>query len=363
MIIQHYHTRYLTPSSNLKIKYRVTIVLLICFQIAVNNFAQNKSLENHGWFVTTIKHLEKNIDIANERITRYENEIAKCDKTIATSEKLINLAREKGNSEAEKVASDALVKSKGAKDKNVKLLESAKNLKRQSEYIFASVKRELSISSSSKSIEALTLNYSGNISVQKSNGEQYSISDSGGSLLENGDLISTSANGKIELQLLEGRGNLLLGENSKLKFSNSDSLDAVDFINGKVKIAVEKIDNFEKRIKEAYEKVKQDVGSLPESYEQFMNRQRAKMKKKFEVRIRAAGTASIRGTEFIVVSDNNIGAGLIVLEGEVEMNSKDGLKTVMIKANQKGVFDSEGNLLEPQNIDLKTIENWWVENE
>lgn len=362
MIIKHFQHFHLKHSSNLKIIIRAVIVLLICLQVTVNNFAQKKSADNNGWLVTTIKLLEKNIDRANERITHCENEIVKCDRTIASSEKLINLAREKGNSEAEKVAIDALVKSKGAKDKNLKLLASAKNLKRQSEFIFSSVKRELSNNTSSKKTEALTLNYSGYISVQKSNGEQYTVNDSKGYLLEGGDVISTYAGGKIELQFLEGRGNLLLGENSRLKFSNNDSVDVVDFVNGKVKIAVEKIDSFEKKMKEAYENFKSDVGSLPESYEQFMNRQRAKMKKKFEVRIHSYGTASIRGTEFIVVSDNK-GAELIVLEGEVEIKSSDGLKTLMIKTNQKGVFDIDDNLSEPQDIDLKTIEKWWVENE
>lgn len=87
------------------------------------------------------------------------------------------------------------------------------------------------------------------------------------------------------------------------------------------------------------------------------------MKKKFEVRIRTSGTASIRGTEFIVVSESNKGAELIVLEGEVEIKSNDGMKTVMIKANQKGVFDNEDNLFEPQDIDPRRIEDWWVESE
>jgi hypothetical protein len=52
-----------------------------------------------------------------------------------------------------------------------------------------------------------------------------------------------------------------------------------------------------------------------------------------------------------------------VIEGAVEMKSKDGLKTVMINAGQKGISDIDGNLTEPENIDLKTIEKWWIENE
>jgi len=165
------------------------------------------------------------------------------------------------------------------------------------------------------------------------------------------------------MQFLEGRGNLFIGENSTLKFNKPDSIDIVDVIKGKVKFAVQKTEEFEKELKELYEEYKQKVETIPESYEQFIKRYQAKMKKKFDVRIRSSGTASIRGTEFIVVSDNNKGAELIVLEGIVEMKSKDGLKTVLINASQKGVFDIDGNLSEPENIDLTKIEEWWTDEE
>lgn len=362
MFLQEFNPGYLNPSLNLKIKCQLILVLLIFFQVNVNNFAQKNSTENNDWLVTTIKHLEKNISTASEKITHYQNEILKCDKTIATSEKLINLARDKGNSEAEKVAKDALVKSKSAKDKNMKLLDSAKNLKRQSEQILASIKKELSISSGSKKIEALTLSYSGKITIKKNNGDQNTISDSRGSLLESGDVLSTSTDSEIELQFLKGRGNLFLGENSNLKFSKNDSVDVVDFIGGKVKIAVEKIESFEKRTREEYEKLKQDIGSLPESYEQFFNRMRAKMKKKFEIRTGSGGGA-IRGTEFIVNHNDKTGTELIVLEGSVEMFSKDRAKTIILESGQKGIINSKGQLSDPLNIDLKSIDKWWNDDE
>jgi len=347
----------------MKINIRLIKIFLLLIIFCNNNFSQNYSDQNKALLLKTILQLEKNITNADKNIQRYEKEIVKCDKTIGTSEKIIGLAREQGNADAEKVAKNALLKSTTAKEKNIKLLNSAKLKKNQSERILASVKSKFSINAKNEPVvEAVALSYYGDITILKNNGEQFKLNDIQSSLLETGDFITTSDNSKVELQFLEGRGNINIGENTKLKFNKQDSTDVVEVIKGKVKLGVQKIDEYEKELKEEYEKYKKTITSIPESYEQFIKRWQAKMRKKFEVRYRG-GTCSIRGTEFIVYANDDNNTEIIVLEGTVEMKSTNGLNTILINEGQKGMVNDAGVLSEPIQIDITKLEKWWEDEE
>jgi len=209
------------------------------------------------------------------------------------------------------------------------------------------------------------LNYYGDITILKNNGEQLKLSDTQNSLLENGDVITTSQNSKIELQFLEGRGNITVGENTKLKFSKQDSTDLVDMIKGKVKLGVKRIDEYEKELIDEYEEYKKDIQVIDKSLEQTFGYIRAKTKKyanKFEVRTPTVAVA-IRGTEFLVNSNDDLSTEIIVLEGTVEMKAINGNKTILINAGQKGIVNGEGILSEPTQIDVTKLEKWWEDEE
>jgi FecR protein len=338
----------------------IVLSIINCFQFL---YSQDNLNQNYILLLGTIIKLENSISKADEYIRVYENAILKCEKTIASSEKIISLAREKGNTEAEKVAGDALLKSTDAKEKNIKLLNSAKLRKKQSEIILASVKNKVSVNSKNSPLfDAVALNYYGEITILKQDGKQFKLNDTQSSLLEAGDIITTSQNSKIELQFLEGRGNMTIGENTKLKFNKQDSTDVVDLIKGEVKLGVEKIDEYENDLLEQYEKYKQTVTSIPESYEQFIISLRAKYRKKFEVRTPSFAIA-VRGTEFLVYNNEKIGSEIIVLEGTVEMKSTNGLNAILINAGQKGTVNEEGILSEPTQIDITKLEKWWEDEQ
>ena len=110
----------------MKINMRLITIFLTMILSFNYTFAQEYSYRENILLLSTILKLEKNITKSVEDIRRYENAILKCERTITTSEKIIGLAQEKGNLEAEKVAKDALLKSSEAKEKNIRLLNSAK---------------------------------------------------------------------------------------------------------------------------------------------------------------------------------------------------------------------------------------------
>jgi len=75
LIPNNFNIYQINLSTQMITKLKIIIVLLISVQFAVNSFAQKKSADNNVLVVTTIKHLEKNIVTADERIIRYESEI------------------------------------------------------------------------------------------------------------------------------------------------------------------------------------------------------------------------------------------------------------------------------------------------
>jgi hypothetical protein len=99
-------------------KYLIQLVIpliLFFFIISVNSFAQDKN----KWLVDQIFRFETELDEMKTRIQKMDNDIDKNDASIKRSENIIALAQQKGNSQAEKVAQDALQNAKDAKQKNI----------------------------------------------------------------------------------------------------------------------------------------------------------------------------------------------------------------------------------------------------
>ena len=315
-------------------KYVIMISIFALLQSL--NYAQENSNQTNNLISNTIKKLEKDILLYAEDIRRHESEINKCEKKITDSEKLIALSREKGNTKAEQVAKDALAQLTTAKEKNLLLLNREISKKKQVEKNILYLKNSLAANSAGLSlVNSVVLKYSGDVNIIKENKKQFRVNETDASLLESGDLISTSQNSKVELQFLEGRGNLVIGENSGLKFSETDSLDIIDFMKGKVKLGVQKLEEFEKE------------------YKKFIK----KHHKKFDIRTPSAVT-SVRGTEFIIETSHE-STYITVIEGSVEMKLLNDYKTILINAGERGMVNKEGILSDIIKIDLSELENWW----
>lgn len=332
------------------------IIIILLFTTFHQASAQEASGNSNTVLLTAILKLEHNLNNVNDKIKLYENSIVRCNNTITTSTSIINSARESGNKEAEKVANDALQKSIDNKKKNIDLLNSARLQKKKYETNLSKLKEEIqSESKNKKQNSAVLIKYSGDISITKSNGNKFKLDEESFPLLEPGDEITTSENSKVELQFLEGRGEMVLGEKSSLKLNENDSTVVLDFKTGKVQLNVSSVEEFSKYLEE------QKEFSLNKEIEKYFDRIRAKWQKKFEVR-RGSGTGGLRGTEFITNAYDKA-TEFIVIEGCVELRSDIGQKTILINAGQKGVIDNEGKLSEPQDIDLTTLENWWADEE
>jgi len=340
------------------------LFLLIFYGIS---FAQDSEVQKSNWLLGVVFKLENMRDKAIADMQKYEGDIQKCDTTISKSDNIVRLAQQKGNVKAEKIAREASLKAQEAKIKNKDRKNSAELNKKRVEFALATVKNALSNAlSQPQKIKSVITKYSGRVEIQKENGETFDSGKNQPVFLEKGDTIQTYGNSSAELQLLEGRGSLKVGEYSKVKMEADDAgTEVMNMIQGKVNISVEKLENYQKMMEEKIKAYKEDLKTVKDEIKQKIvdeceSTKKAVLKfaKKFEVRTENAVVAD-RGTQFLVYEDEKTGTEMIVLEGSVEMKGTKGKKTIIVNAGYKGTATKDAVLLEPQKIDLSKIERWW----
>jgi len=110
--------------------------------------AQMTDTERNNWLLGVIFKLETMKEKAAAEILKYENEVARCDNRISSSEKILKLARQTGNAQAEAVAGEAIRKAQAARVLNEKNAISAGRNKKRAETALAHIK------SGGKNVEA-----------------------------------------------------------------------------------------------------------------------------------------------------------------------------------------------------------------
>ena len=343
----------------------VFIVSLSCFPIA---HAQMTGTERSNWLLGVIFKLENMRDKAIADIQKYEGDIQKCENTISKSDNIVRLAQQKGNVKAEIIAREASLKAQEAKIKNKEQKNSAELNKKKAEFALATVKNELSNAlSQPQKIKSVITNYSGRVEIQKENGETFDFGKNQPVFLEKGDFIMTYGNSSAELQFLEGRGSLKVGEYSRVKMEEDDAgTQVMNMIQGKVNISVEKLENYQKMMEEKIKAYKEDLKTVKDAtkqeklnvYENYLEGLKLRVKKKFEVHTNTT-VMTVRGTQFLVYEDEKTGTEIIVLGGSVEMRGTKGEKTIIVNAGYKGTATKGGILSDPEKIDLSKIERWW----
>jgi len=346
--------------------YILPVLLLLVFYGI--SFAQDAEVQKSNWLLGVMFKLENMRDKAIADIQKYEGDIQKCENTISKSDNIVRLAQQKGNVQAEIIAREASLKAQKAKMMNRDKKNSAELNKKRAENALATVKNELSSAlSQPKKIKSVITNYSGRVSIQKENGEIIDFGKNQTSLLEKGDAIQTYGNSSAELQFLEGRGSLKIGEYSRVKMEEDDAgTHVMNMIQGKVNISVEKVENYQKMMEEKIKAYKEDLRTVNDAtkqeklnaYENYLKGLKLRWKKKFEVHTNTT-VMTVRGTQFLVYEDETKGTELIVLEGIVEMRGIKGDKTIVVEEGYKCTATKGGILSDPEKIDIANLERWW----
>lgn len=321
-------------------------------------------------------------DEAVADIQRYEGEIHKCIVTIGKCENIIGLARQKGNAEAERIAGDALAKARQAKLKNEELKNSAALRKKRAEIALANVRNLLAKQLDEKAeIRSVVTGLTGRAVIfSKRLNESIPVEDANAAFLEPGDEIWTYGNSSVQMQFLDGRGTLKLGEYSKFRMEeDKQGKQIINILKGKIYIGLDKLDDYQKMMEEKIRRYKSDtalvkdevVGKLVEEHEKLQERlEKAKkggyrstsllwpLLPGYEFRTPCIVLA-IRGTKFMVFEDEKTGTEVIVLEGAVELKAIKGEKTFIVDAGYRILATKDGVISKPEKIDLKKIKRLW----
>lgn len=334
-------------------KISLTLLLLIvCF-----SFLFARQNPNGGFLLSTILKLEKNRDAIKQDIQFYENEIRQADSNIQKAENILQRAREQNNAKAEQIAQNAIALAKDAKAKNLSAKSAAQNQLLQIEFSLYTTKNEFSNPvPGMENYQAIMSAYTGQTTVQKSDGTTFTVDKTRPLFLKKGDILTTNSNSSLELQNLGGRGNVKLSENTKIEIGDDSEaeFEFIKLLKGKIEVAVENLEIFEKDLEKLIKSYEADLKTVKDEFKEkivkeFKSRKAKilKYRNKFEVRS-SYGAGAIRNTRFSVKADDFGNLEFIVSEGVVELSSPKSEKKIEVKAGEKAVISKDGIISKPE---------------
>lgn len=296
------------------------------------------------------------VDRVAADLQKINRDIQENDRIIKKAEDIIALARQADNKEAESAARDALLNAQASKKKNEAARARLELARTRAAAAYAAIKNRFSASQGGgrdSQIRGFVSNYTGRVQVSKKNGDYFELENENPGLLEPGDSIMTYGSSGAEIQTLDGRGTVQLGEYSEFKLQEDTAeKQVVELVRGKIYSAVDKADDLIKILRDQSERYAEELGKSVADAEKWFRR---KFVKKFEMRTSCGGGA-VRGTKFSVELKNGEEAEFAVHEGAVEVSDLRGEKTVLVEAGFKVVATKNG-ISEPAKIG--EIVKWW----
>jgi len=302
------------------------ICLVIGLFFATIVFAQDAETQKKNWLLGVIFKLEKMRDDAVVKIKNTDVQIRAAENTIRKAEEIIRLSIEQRDSEAERIARQALDTAQKAKAKAQEVKRIAELRKLRAEKSIARVRNLLAeLVSANVKVKSVVTDHSGKVEYSSRKDHKWApLEKDKAGYLESGDAIRTGHNGRAEAYFLDGEGVVRLGPNSSFALEEDMSgQQIIEFPKGFIQLEAEK-----------YFKVR-----TPNTW------------------------VTVRGTELLLSEVEDKGTELIVFKGIVELSDLKGRKTVIVKAGYKTKVPVNGIPLKPYKVDLTRIQRWWEETE
>ena len=348
--------------SILKRSCLVGLALVILFPGGWTSAAQEAS-RNDGFLLGALFRTRDLIDRTSADLQKIDREIQENDRVIKKAEEIIVLAGQKNNKQAESVAREALLKAREARKKNDETRARLETAGTRSAAAYAAITNRLASNrgnGSNSRIQGLVAQHSGRVEIFKKNGEISYLDGNDPGFLELGDEMTTYGSSSADVQTLDGRGTVHLGEFSKIKIEEDNPQGQVlRLVQGKIYSAVEKMDDFTNMLQEKTKPFGSDfltVANVSEKeYEAVIKSLRARAQNKFEVRTPSWAMA-VRGTRFSVELKNEETTEITVFEGSVEAGDLKGEKRVLVEEGFKVIITKDG-ISAPQKI--TETDKWW----
>lgn len=279
--------------------------------------------------------------------------IRKADETIVKANSLIARAQNAGNKAAEGIALQALQKAQENKRQNeLKKLQIDKNIA----YIENRMAEHSGIDAK---IGGMVTSHSGRVRVisGKPPYEAVAMDSEHPGYFQEGDTIETYDNSRAQIQFLDGRGSMTIGELSRVKMEKKDSLsETISLAKGTIHTTVDKAEAFKEWAEKQAAMAADDPNKML-AYDFGAIRAWVKSKsKKFEVRT-GSGTASVRGTTFAMSADEAGTTIIELIEGEVAVTNVKTSAVTILKGGEKMTLSPEGTAhVESLKLSSKP---WW----
>jgi ferric-dicitrate binding protein FerR (iron transport regulator) len=348
--------------SILKRSSLIGLALVILLSGGWTSAAQETS-QNDGFLLSALFRTRGLIDRTTADLQKIDREIQENDRVIKRAEEIIVLAGQRNNKQAESVARDAQLKAREARKKNEDTKVRLELVRKRATASNGALKNRLASSLGggvNPPVKGMVSAYSGRVQVSKKSGETFELRADDPGLLEAGDAILTYGSSSAEVQALDGRGTVQLGEYSELKLQeDTPEKQVLELVRGKVYSAVDKADDFANMLQEETKQFGSDfltVANVSEKeYEAVIKSLRARAQKKFEIRA-PSWVMAVRGTKFTVELKNGETTEMTVFEGSVEAGDLRGEKRVLVEEGFKVIMTKDG-ISGPQKI--ADVEKWW----
>lgn len=189
--------------------------------------------------------------------------------------------------------------------------------------------------------------------------------------IQEGDILTTSSDGRVELKILDGRGNIIIGPNSTIVIGKENPEEQIFQLNkGKAYIQVEKSVEYSNKIKKFIEDYKQNLNTIKEWTDEKIEEIKKKiveerknieiwlMKNNEEYNVKTPyAVIGARGTEFTLDKDGEYIGNLSVIEGEVEITFIQNNKKFVIPEGYTAIVDLKNSNVKQEKI--KVIDGWW----
>jgi len=348
---------------------RMLLILVLLLILPNLSSAQNVTSGDKLWLSAYFDlqkekmRVEERIKEIDLKIAQNEQEIRQINELLAKIQRTLIIGTEKQKEDAQKakpVAEKALMQAKETQKK-------LKDQKMEYEWLMTRVKekeRELKDSyskmASNNNVAGLVKECSGTVKIMNLQTKKLEDACYSNMPINDGDKITTSSDGRIELKILDGKGNFIVGPNSEVIVKKNSEEEGVEFIQGKVYTKVDKSDEYLQKVKDYIQNYKEDLktikGWAEEKIKEYEKELKIYMKKGFRYCIKTIiACACVRGTEFTVETNKTDFTKISVIEGSVEVSLTGKNEVTEIPEGYEAIIN--GETLTKRKIEK--LEKWW----
>ena len=335
------------------------LALAILFSGGLPSGAQPVN-SGEGFLVVVLLKTQIQIDRAKADIEAVDLQLKANELIIQDAERKLAIALETNNAQAGLGPGNDLRSARAARAKLKKTRSGLEEVRARAETTDAIVRNKL-VPGQRLEADSLIIGMvspdSGNAVVLKKDGKRIALKRGKPGFLESGDEVLAGSAGHDEVQVLDGRGMILLGARSRLKVEEDNPQEQVLRIaQGKLYAALDWPEDLERTFRGMSETSDEALNVILKKYQSL---DRSEIMRLFGRNLKIlipAGVCTLRGKRIGIEIKNEGATEISMFEGTGEVSDPRDEKHLLVGENSVTVVTKDG-ISEPQRIGR--IDKWW----